>query len=446
MKRLVFIATFVALLVSCGHANDPIRIKTPARPAGQKDVIGLTAPAMDTVRVGIIGLGMRGELAVYRFTHIPDAKVVAISDLYEDRIAAAQKTLTDRGRPAAAVYTGSEDAWKQMCERDDIDLIYIITDWQNHTPMALYAMEHGKHVAIEVPSALTLEEIWQLVNTAERTRKHCMQLENCIYDFFEITTLNMAQQGVFGEVLHVEGAYIHNLEDIWGQYRGNWRLAYNKENRGDVYPTHGFGPICQVLDIHRGDKLKTLVSVDTKAATGPKMWEKVTGEKCDDFKNGDHTTTVITTENGKTMLVEHNTMTPRAYDRMYQITGTDGFANQFPVEQYVIRSFSAHEPVSAEVKTELEKKYKHPVLIEVEEKAKEVGGHGGIDFVMDYRLIYCLHHGLPLDMDVYDLAEWCSLVELSKISLENGNMPVEIPDFTRGAWNKVQGYRHAFAE
>ena len=455
MKRpFLFLAICLAVIVSCVNANDPIRVKTPARPAGQEDVIGLTAPAMDTVRVGIIGLGMRGELAVYRFTHIPEAKVVAISDLYEDRVENAQRTLTDAGLPAADVYTGSEDAWKQLCDRDDIDLVYVVTNWQSHVPMALYAMEHGKHVAIEVSAALTLDEIWQLINTSERTRMHCMQLENCVYDFFEMTTLNMAQQGVFGEVLHVEGAYIHNLEDVWEQYRGNWRLAYNKENRGDIYPTHGFGPICQVLDIHRGDRLKTLVSMDTKSVVGPKMWKKVTGEECDYFKNADHTLTMISTENGKTMLVEHNTMTPRAYDRMYQVTGTDGFANKYPTEQYVIRPkndqekavFSPHEPVSDKVMSELGEKYRHPIHVEIEEKAKKVGGHGGMDFVMDYRLIYCLRHGLPLDMDVYDLAEWCSVIELSKISLENGNRPVEVPDFTRGAWNKVQGYRHAFAE
>ena len=445
MKRLAVLFTLVAILVSCGHQNGPIRVNTPVRPAGQEDVIGLTAPALDTVRVGIIGLGMRGKLAVYRFTHIPEAKVVAISDLYADRIENATKTLTDAGRQAPATYTGSEDAWKQMCERDDIDLVYIVTNWQNHALMAIYAMEHGKHVAIEVPAALSLDEIWKLIDTSERTRKHCMQLENCIYDFFEMTTLNMAQQGVFGEILHAEGAYIHNLEDIWGQYKGNWRLAFNKENRGDVYPTHGFGPICQVMDIHRGDRLKTLVSMDTKAVTGPKMWEKVTGEKCEDFKNGDQTMTMISTENGKTMLIEHNTMTPRAYDRMYQLVGTDGFANKYPTEQYVIRA-NPHEPVSEEVKAELENKYKHPIIAEIEDKARQVGGHGGMDFIMDYRLIYCLHHGLPLDMDVYDLAEWCSLIELSRISLENGSAPVEVPDFTRGSWNKVQGYRHAFIQ
>ena len=454
MKKLFSAIVLSAVLASCIQTTEIIKVDTPARPAGQEDVIGLTAPAMDTVRVGIIGLGMRGEFAVYRFTHIPEARIVAISDLHEDRIVKAQKTLSDAGLPEADVYTGSEDAWKDMCEREDIDLVYIVTNWQNHAPMAIYAMEHGKHVAIEVPAALSLDEIWQLINTSERTRKHCMQLENCVYDFFEMTTLNMAQQGVFGEILHAEGAYIHNLEDVWPQYRGNWRLAFNKENRGDVYPTHGFGPICQVLDIHRGDRLKTLVSMDTKAVTGPKMWEKVTGEKCEDFKNADHTLTMISTENGKTMLIEHNTMTPRAYDRMYQITGTDGFANKYSVEQYVIRPeneqekaiYSAHKPISAEVKAELEKKYRHPIHIEIEEKAKKVGGHGGMDFVMDYRLIYCLRHGLPLDMDVYDLAEWCSVIELSRISLENGSMPVEVPDFTRGSWNKIKGYRHAYAE
>lgn len=221
MKKLFSAIVLSAVLASCIQTTEIIKVDTPARPAGQEDVIGLTAPAMDTVRVGIIGLGMRGEFAVYRFTHIPEARIVAISDLHEDRIVKAQKTLSDAGLPEADVYTGSEDAWKDMCEREDIDLVYIVTNWQNHAPMAIYAMEHGKHVAIEVPAALSLDEIWQLINTSERTRKHCIQLENCVYGFFEMTTLNMAQQGVFGEILHAEGAYIHNLEDVWPQYRGN---------------------------------------------------------------------------------------------------------------------------------------------------------------------------------------------------------------------------------
>lgn len=458
MKKIFFALLAVTTLWSCTADPGIIEVDVPERPAGQEHVLGLVTEPLDTVRVGFVGLGMRGPGAVYRFTHIPGAKIVALCDVEADRVASAQEILKEAGLPEAASYSGSTEAYKEMCEREDLDLVYIATDWIHHVPVALYAMEHGKHAAIEVPAAMTLDEIWQLINTSERTRKHCMQLENCVYDFFELTTLNMAQHGVFGEVLHVEGSYIHNLSDFWDSYWNNWRLDFNQNNRGDVYPTHGFGPACQLLDIHRGDRLKTLVAMDTKAVTGPKCVEQQTGEKCEYFKNGDHTLTMLTTENGKTMLIEHNVMTPRPYSRMYQLTGTDGFANKYPVEQYCVRpgenapkninheNLTAHGAVSDEVKDQMMATYKHPIHVELEAKAKEVGGHGGMDFIMDYRLVYCLRNGLPLDMDVYDLAEWCSIVELSSISLENGNMPVAVPDFTRGHWNDVKGYRHAFVK
>lgn len=456
MKKFVFVVLAAAVLAACSQKSSLIEVDIPSRPAGQEDVIGLVAEPIDTVRVGIIGIGMRGRGAVYRFCRIPGAEVVAICDLLPENLAAGQERLAKAKKPAAVEYTG-EDGWKALCERDDIDLVYVVTDWKNHAKMGVYAMEQGKHVAIEVPAAMTLDEIWQLINTSERTRKHCMQLENCVYDFFELTTLNMAQHGVFGEILHVEGAYIHNLEEYWGKYWNNWRLSYNQENRGDVYPTHGLGPVCQLLDIHRGDRMKTLVSMDTKAVTGPKMVEKYSGQKCEDFKNGDQTLTMISTEKGKTILIEHNVMTPRPYSRMYQLTGTDGFANKYPVQQYLLRpetapgyvdheNLDAHKAVSEEVKTALMETYKHRIHRELETKAKKVGGHGGMDFIMDSRLVYCLQNGLPLDMDVYDLAEWCCLPELTRISLENGNVPVAVPDFTRGAWNKVKGYRHAFVD
>lgn len=458
MKRIFTLFLLTLVVCSCTNQRRSIDIATPSRPAGQQDVIGLATEPLDTVRVGFIGLGMRGPGAVYRFTKIPGVKIVALCDVEAERVENAQNTLRRAGMPDAAAYSGSTEAYKALCERDDIDLVYVATDWVHHASIGVYAMEHGKHVAIEVPAAMTLDEIWQLVNTSERTRKHCMQLENCVYDFFELTTLNMAQHGVFGEILHVEGAYIHNLEDFWGDYWNNWRLDYNRKFRGDVYPTHGLGPACQLLDIHRGDRMKTLVAMDTKAVTGPELVKKYTGEDCDDFQNADHTLTMIGTEKGKTILIEHNVMNPRPYNRMYQLTGTDGFANKYPTEQYCLRpgervggkvnheNLNAHKAVSDEVRKQLMAEYKHPIHRELEEKAKSVGGHGGMDFIMDYRLVYCLRNGLPLDMDVYDLAEWCCLPELTRISLENGNMPVAVPDFTRGAWNKVQGYRHAFAE
>lgn len=325
--------------------------------------------------------------------------------------------------------------------------------------MGVYAMEHGKHVAIEVPAAMTLNEIWALINTSEKTRKHCMQLENCVYDFFELTTLNMAQQGLFGEILHVEGAYIHNLEEFWPYYWNNWRLDYNRAFRGDIYATHGMGPACQLLDIHRGDRMKTLVAMDTKAVTGPKLVKQYQKESAPDFQNGDHTMTFIRTEKGKTIHIQHDVMNPRPYSRMYQLTGTNGYANKYPIEEYCFRpdqirtvdmpdheNLNMHTAVSNTVKESLMRKYKHPIHQELEEAAKKVGGHGGMDYIMDYRLVYCLRNGLPLDMDVYDLAEWCRMAELTRISIENGNVPVAVPDFTRGYWNKIQGYRHAWTE
>ena len=444
MKRFLLLVLALMPLCSCVQNDGIIRTEVPERPAGQTDVIGLTAEPIDTVKVGFVGLGMRGSSAVHRYTFIQDAKIVALCDVEPDRVEKQRKMLEDHGITGVKTYSGSEDAYKEMCRQEDIDLIYVATDWVHHVPIGIYAMEQGKHVAIEVPAAMTLEEIWALVNTAERTRKHCMQLENCVYDFFELTTLNMAQHGLFGDVLHVEGAYIHDLGPFWWEYWRNWRLDYNSKHRGDLYPTHGIGPVCQLLDIHRGDRMKTLVSMDTKPASGPGYSKKYTGEYCEDFKNGDHTMTMIGTENGKTILIEHDVMNPRPYSRMYQLTGTEGFASKYPVEQISVRDLNTRkEVVSEEMMKQLMQEYKHPIHKEIEEIARKVGGHGGMDFVMDSRLVYCLHHGLPLDMDVYDLAEWCSVIELSRISLENGNRPVEVPDFTRGNWNKVKGYKHA---
>lgn len=465
MKKNGFFALLLIAMMGCTSPTSttkeyaPIETKVPTRPADQTDVIELTAPKIETVRVGFIGLGMRGPGAVKRFTQIPGTQVVALCDLSAENVERTQKILEKEGLPRAAEYSNGENAWKQLVERDDLDLIYIATDWSTHAMMGVYAMEQGKHVAIEVPAAMSLDEIWKLIDTSERTRKHCMQLENCVYDFFELTTLNMAQQGVFGEVMHVEGAYIHNLEDFWSAYWNNWRMDYNRKHRGDVYATHGVGPACQLLNIHRGDRLKTIVAMDTKPLNGPAYIKKTTGEEVKDFKNGDQTTTLVNTENGKTMLIQHNVMTPRPYSRMYQVVGADGYASKYPVQQYCLRptqidskdvpnheNLNAHGAVPEDVKEALMAKYKDRIHIELEETAKKVGGHGGMDFIMDYRLVYCLRNGLPLDMDVYDLAEWCSFAELTRISLENGSAPVAVPDFTRGAWNKVKGYKHAFVD
>lgn len=449
MKKLLFSLVLSVITMTLAAQTFPIKVETPKRAAGQKDVIGLVTPRMETVRVGFVGLGMRGASAVERWCHIDGTAVTALCDVRPECVEQSQQTLQRNGKAKAATYSGTEEAYKKLCERKDVDLVYICTDWESHVPIALYAMEHGKHVAIEVPAATSLNDIWRLIDTAERTQLHCMMLENCVYDFFEAAVLNMAQQGLLGEVLHVEGSYLHNLDDFWGEYWNNWRLEFNRTHRGDVYPTHGIGPDCQVLGIHRTDLMSTLVAMDTKAVNGPRLVSERTGKPCTDFQNGDQTSTLIRTLNGKTMLIEHDVMTPRPYSRMFQVVGSDGYASKYPVEQILLRSnraqdasiadyqnLNAHAPLPDALRDELLKRYTPDYIKKIETQARTVGGHGGMDFIMDYRLVHCLRNGLPLDMDVYDMAEWCAVSELSRISIENGNAPVEVPDFTRGAWKK----------
>lgn len=458
MKNKIFALLLITsfLLGSTTISAQMIKTPTPPRPAGQKDVLNLATAPLPTVRVAFIGLGMRGPGAVNRMTHIPGVEVVALCDVLEKNTKSANGILEKAGKPKALEFYGDTSVWRKVTALPNVDLIYVATDWASHAKIGVQAMKDGKHVAIEVPAAMNMDEIWALINTSEQTRKHCMQLENCVYDFFELTSLNMAQQGLFGDVIHGEGAYIHGLQPFWDQYWNNWRMDYNEKHRGDVYPTHGIGPVCQVMNIHRGDKMNFLVSVDTKAIGNPAFIKEKTGRDVKNFRNGDHTMTMIRTENGKSIQIQHNVTSPRPYSRMYQLTGTKGFANKYPVEGFALdqseisaevaanhENLNAHKFVPDDVRKALMEKYKHPIAKGIEEQAKQVGGHGGMDFIMDYRLIYCLQKGLPLDMDVYDLAEWCCLIPLTEISLDKGSMPVEIPDFTRGGWNKIQGLKFA---
>ncbi|MBO4671722.1 MAG: Gfo/Idh/MocA family oxidoreductase [Bacteroidales bacterium] len=459
MKRLVLFASLLLLVFACrdpyGYTikGNKIVYNTPPRPAGQQSMLGFACDPIDTVRIGVIGLGDRGKDVPKRMAYIDHASVVALCDLYPDRVERAQKSLVKRGAPKARHEFSGEDGWKQLCELEDLDLVYLAVPWQMHTTMAVYAMEHGKHVAIEVPAATSIEECWALVNTSERTRRHCMMLENCCYDFFELTCLNMAQQGIFGEVVHVEGSYCHNLDPWWDNYQGDWRMTYNRDHHGDVYPTHGIGPVCQVLNIHRGDKMDLLVSMDSDAFRGQETCDKRYGKGVYKYANGDNTSTIIRTRKGKTILVEHAVATPRPYSRMYQLTGTKGFANKYPNKGLALGgedltgidsdNLDAEKYMPDAERDSVMMAYKHPIAKEIETLARKVGGHGGMDFIMDYRLIYCLHNGLPLDEDVYDAAEWSSLVELTEVSIKHGSMPVVMPDFTRGEWDRLDGLKFA---
>ena len=403
------------------------------------NMCGYAAPKLDKVRIGFVGLGMRGPGAVQRISHIDGAEIVALCDKIPERAAKAQAILEKAGLPKAKEYSGN-DGWKAMVDNAGIDLLYICTPWDLHAPMALYAMKSDKHVAVEVPAAVTEDECWDLVETSEKTKKHCMMLENCCYDFFELLTLNMARNGMFGELIHAEGAYIHDLRDLNFKkdgYMDMWRLKENIRRNGSLYPTHGLGPIAQCLNINRGDKMDHLVSMSSNDYMMGEMAKELAAK--DSFYNqfsnknyrGNMNTTLIRTDKGKTMMIQHDVTSPRPYSRIHLLSGTKGMAQKWPSPQ---RIAFGHEWLKQDEFKKLEEQYTPPIVKHVGEIAKKVGGHGGMDFIMDWRLIDCLRNGLPLDQDVYDAASWSVVGPLSEKSVAKKSRSVDVPDYTRGAW------------
>ncbi|GAB1450615.1 Gfo/Idh/MocA family oxidoreductase [Draconibacterium sp.] len=400
---------------------------------------GYAAPKLDKVRIGFVGLGSRGPGAVERMSHIEGVEIAALCDQYEDRVEKIQQKLEKAGIPRAKPYSGSKDAWKAMCENPDIDLIYITTPWEWHTPMAVFAMENGKHAASEVPAAKTIDECWQLVETSEKTKKHCMMLENTCYDFFELLTLNMARAGFFGEIVHTEGAYIHTLLDSnfnKNGYAEMWRLKENYRN-GNLYPTHGLGPVSQVMNINRGDQMEYLTAMSSNdflmSPTAKELAAKDSfyTEFADKRYRGNMNTTTIRTFKGRTIMLQHDVTSPRVYSRIHLISGTKAVAMKYPEPGKIATS---HEWLDETEMKKLEEKYTPEIVTKIGEMAKKVGGHGGMDFMMDWRTIDCLRNGLPLDQDVYDAALWSAIAPLSEKSVANRSNSVDVPDFTRGAW------------
>ncbi len=420
--------------------DDPILMAADKMHTQLFNMSGYAAPKIDTVRVGFIGLGQRGPGAVERIANIEGVEIKALCDKLSDRVDKAQQILASYGLPAAKAYGGNEEAWKELCQSNDIDLVYICTPWKLHTPMAVFAMENGKHAVSEVPAATSLDQAWQLVETAEKTKKHFMMLENCCYDFFELLTLNMARQGFFGELLHAEGAYIHDLRTLnfdKNGYVDMWRLKENHTRHGNLYPTHGLGPVCQALNINRGDRMDYLTSVSTidfqMAAMAGELAKKdpFYTEFTAPTYRGNMNTTVVRTEKGKTIMIQHDVTSPRPYSRIHLISGTQGVASKWPEPERIALS---HEWFNEKQMDEVRAKYTPEIVKRVGEMAKKIGGHGGMDFMMDWRLIDCLRNGLPLDQDVYDAALWSSIAPLSEWSVAHRSNSITVPDFTCGAY------------
>jgi hypothetical protein len=408
---------------------------------------GYAAPSLQVVRIGIIGLGDRGSEAVERLSYIEGVEIKALCDKREVAVKGSQKYLGRIGRSAAQEFYGDENIWKKLVELPDLDLIYTCTPWKMHTPISVYSMENGKHVACEVPIARTIDEAWQLVETSERTKKHCMMLENCCYDFFELLTLNLARQDMFGDIIHGEGAYIHNLmgmnfkkplddKQADGAYTDMWRLKENATRNGNLYPTHGLGPICQVMNINRGDKMEYLTSMSTlDFSMGPKEKELSSQDpfyaswKGSKFR-GNMNTSIVKTALGKTIMIQHDVSSTNPYSRIHLVKGTKGMARKYPDELIALgEDWSKDDEMKA-----IWEKFTPEISKRMGEMAKKVGGHGGMDFIMDWRMIDCLRNGLPLDQDVYDGALWSSIAPLSEWSVANRSQSIDVPDFTGGSW------------
>jgi predicted dehydrogenase len=399
-----------------------------------------TAEPMTRVRIGFVGVGGQGTSHVANFLKIPGVEVRAVCDVVEERVRRSQEMTVTAGQPKPEGYSRGEEDFKRLCQRDDLDLIFTATPWEWHVPVCLEAMKTGKHAATEVPAAYTVEDCWKLVEASESTGKYCVMMENCNYDKIEMMILNMVKKGMFGELLHAEGGYLHDLRDVKFDMEGEgrWRRAHTMKRNGDLYPTHGLGPLAQCLDINRGNYFNTLASFGTKTRGlhlyATEHFGKESAEAREKYVLGDVVTTVMTTKNGEVVVLTHDTSSPRPYSRNIVVQGTKGLVRKYPDPKVYIEKVSAEndrwEPV-----TEYLKQFNHPVWVQLDEQSKGAG-HGGMDFIEDFRLVNALLRGKTPDMDVYDAAVISAVCELSENSLKAGGRPVEFPDFTRGMWRE----------
>ena len=399
------------------------------------------AKPMNKVRMGFVGVGGMGTAHVRNFLKIEGAEIVAVCDVRESSTKRVQDLCKEAGKPIPEAYHEGETDFKRMCARKDLDLVFTATPWKWHVPVCLEAMNNGIHAATEVPAALSVSDCWNLVETSERTGKYCIMMENCNYDKAEMTILNMARKNMFGEILHARCGYLHDLRavkhDIGGE--GDWRRAHSMIRNGDHYPTHGLGPVAQCMNINRGNQFDYLVSFSTNSRGLQLYADKVFGPDSpqgqEEFVLGDIVTTMIKTMNGETIMLTHDTNSPRPYSRDILVQGTKGIVRKYPESKIHLEGISpAHRWEDFDSYND---KYKHPVWKNLEE-ASAGAGHGGMDFIEDYRLINALLKGIEPDMDVYDAAALSVITELSAESIKNNGAPIKFPDFTRGEWKTAR--------
>lgn len=398
----------------------------------------LAAPPMEVVRIGFVGVGGMGTAHVKNLLQIPGARIQAVCDIREEHALRASKLITDAGQPKPTLYTRGEFDFLRLCEEEDLDLVYTATPWRYHVPVCVAAMENGKHAATEVPASYTLEGCWKLVNTAEAYGKHCVMMENCNYDRPELMAFNMIRKGLLGEVLHGECGYLHDLREIKFSDNGEglWRREHSKVRNGNLYPTHGLGPIAQCMDINRGDYFDYIVSMSSPSR-GLQDYAKEhfppdSPMRKETYALGDVNVSLIKTINGRTIYLSHDTNLPRPYSRINMVQGTKGLFSGYPNRVYIEGVSKPHTWDTWETYFDT---YDHP-LWKAESKEEGRAGHGGMDYLEDARLIKCLLEGQPTDMNVYDAAAISAVCALSEMSVANGSLPVRFPDFTGGRWKE----------
>lgn len=474
-KFLKSLAAVSAVGIASGCASpDKGQTQPPTPLAAGSAVMGLTAPKLDVVRVGFIGVGQRGSGHVKHFCHLDGVEIKAICDIDEAMLDKSIGYIKGQGLDTPQRIAGSDLAYKKLLERNDIDIVIISTPWRWHTPMCVDTMESGKHAFVEVPAATTIEECWQLVDTAERTQKNCMMMENVCYGRDELMVLNMVRLGLFGDLIHAEAAYIHELR--WQmkeieQSTGSWRTYWHTKRDGNLYPTHGLGPVAQYMNINRGDRFDYVTSMSSpalgRAAYAQREFPIEHERNQLNYIAGDMNTSIIKTVKGRSIMVQHDTTTPRPYSRHNLIQGTNGAFAGFPnrialevapprvkslyekayeqtLEDWVKAGSQGRKPIEPSFHrwdhdmTKWYQSFDHPLWINMGKEAEKNGGHGGMDFLMLWRMVYCLRNGEALDQDVYDAASWSAVFPQSMASVADRSNSKDIPDFTRGIWQNAE--------
>src|SRR4026209_1683605 len=409
------------------------------RPSKQQTMIGVKFEPHDVVRIGIVGVGLRGTEVLREFLAVDKVLVNAVCDVVKEKCVRAAQMVEKAGQKKPAIYSNGERDFERLSSRDDLDFIYIATPWEWHVPQVLAALKAGKHVGTEVPAAYTLEDCWNIVNASEAARRHCLIMENCCYDDSETMVLNMVRAGLLGDLVHGECAYNHDLREILFEDKdeGLWRRRHHTLRDSNLYPTHGLGPMAQYMDINRGDRFDHIVSMSSThrglesyrkdhVAPGDPKWKEI-------YKTGDYNTSIIKTAKGRTIMLQHNVSTPRPYDRINLIQGTKGIFRDYPPRIFIEGQAGGHSWTSLD---KYKERYESPLWKNQGEMARKLGGHGGMDYLMCYRLVQCMREGLEPDIDVYDAAAWSVPGPLSQVSVAKGSMPVKFPDFTRGLWQR----------